>query len=376
MKLAAISMIRDEADVVAGFLRHLDAMFDIVILLDQRSSDGSTAVMKAACGQRADWRYYLCDFAGRHQKEMINFFMPKAFEMGADALFSLDSDEFIALETRDELNSVRSTCGTMWPQAVFSGEPASPFASMRHGGLHLDVARMSRGPTRRPRPSEGGISAGDSDAPASAPSGIARGPIQRCSPPRARIDDPILSLFVAPAGFAQAASARRLESGLHGSPVGGQRQSSDRSWPGDTGWRVSFLQREAIRRTALHAMIAEAFEKQVLAIARSALPLPELGQPDFDAALAQALLEFKFELSSGPAPAFDVRGDVISLRDGQSITPEQISSFSATFGDDAEIGNAREELVARTVSNREDADRHGECSDRSWTDPNRNGECP
>jgi len=42
MKLAAISMIRDEADIVASFLRHLDAMFDIVILLDQRSSDGST----------------------------------------------------------------------------------------------------------------------------------------------------------------------------------------------------------------------------------------------------------------------------------------------------------------------------------------------
>ena len=90
MKLAAISMIRDEADIVASFLRHLDAMFDIVILLDQRSSDGSTVVMKAACGQRADWRYYLCDFAGRHQKEMINFIMPKAFEMGADALFVLE----------------------------------------------------------------------------------------------------------------------------------------------------------------------------------------------------------------------------------------------------------------------------------------------
>lgn len=55
MKLAVISLIRDEADITAPFLRHLDAVLEIVFLLDQRSSDGSTQIMKAACDQRARW---------------------------------------------------------------------------------------------------------------------------------------------------------------------------------------------------------------------------------------------------------------------------------------------------------------------------------
>lgn len=46
MKLAAISMIRDEADIIVPFLRHLAALFDMVFLLDQRSSDGSEEVIR------------------------------------------------------------------------------------------------------------------------------------------------------------------------------------------------------------------------------------------------------------------------------------------------------------------------------------------
>lgn len=90
MKLAAISMIRDEADIIVPFLRHLDALFDIVILLDQRSSDGTEEVMRAACAQRADWEYVLCDFGGRHQKEAANMLMARAFALGADVVFFLD----------------------------------------------------------------------------------------------------------------------------------------------------------------------------------------------------------------------------------------------------------------------------------------------
>src|SRR5215469_3946490 len=95
MRLAAISMIRDEADIIIPFLRHLDALFDIVLLLDQRSSDGSGEVMRAACEARSDWLYYFCDFAGRHQKEAINLLIPQAFRLGADVVFLIDGDEFI-----------------------------------------------------------------------------------------------------------------------------------------------------------------------------------------------------------------------------------------------------------------------------------------
>ena len=103
MKLAAISMIRDEADIIVPFLRHLAALFDIVFLLDQRSSDGTGEVMRKACAVRENWFCYFCDFAGRHQKEVSSVFMQKAFEQGADAVFFIDSDEFLGVASKAAL---------------------------------------------------------------------------------------------------------------------------------------------------------------------------------------------------------------------------------------------------------------------------------
>lgn len=106
MKLAAISMIRDEADIIAPFLRHLAALFDIVFLFDQRSSDGTSDVMREVCAARENWSYYFCDFAGRHQKEVNTIFMQKAFKHGADAVFFLDSDEFIGVPSKADLQKM------------------------------------------------------------------------------------------------------------------------------------------------------------------------------------------------------------------------------------------------------------------------------
>ncbi|MBF8254708.1 MAG: excinuclease ABC subunit, partial [Deltaproteobacteria bacterium] len=103
MKLAAISMIRDEADIIVPFLRHLAAIFDIVFLLDQRSSDGTGEVMREACAARENWFCYFCDFAGWHQKEVNAVFMQKAFEHGADAVFFIDSDEFVGVASKADL---------------------------------------------------------------------------------------------------------------------------------------------------------------------------------------------------------------------------------------------------------------------------------
>lgn len=105
MKLAVISMIRDEADIVGLFLRHLAALFDLVFLADQRSSDGTSDVIRQACEGRPGWSHWHMDFAGRHQKEITSLFMTRAFEAGADAVFFLDCDEFLDVRSRAELDA-------------------------------------------------------------------------------------------------------------------------------------------------------------------------------------------------------------------------------------------------------------------------------
>jgi len=111
VKLAAISMIRDEADFIVTFLRHLAALFDIVFLLDQRSSDGSGEVMRQACASRTGWSYHYVDFSGRFQAEINTVFLEKAFQHGADATFLLDSDELVGVQTRAEVEGIAAKCG-------------------------------------------------------------------------------------------------------------------------------------------------------------------------------------------------------------------------------------------------------------------------
>jgi hypothetical protein len=126
MKLAAISMIRDESDLVGTFLRHLAALFDLVFLLDQRSSDGTTEVIKRACQLRPGWSHWHMDFAGRHQKEVTTLFMARAFDAGADAVFFLDCDEFIDVRTRTDLEAAAVRMLGLTTPGIFSWKACVP----------------------------------------------------------------------------------------------------------------------------------------------------------------------------------------------------------------------------------------------------------
>jgi hypothetical protein len=139
MKLAVVSMIRDEADILPAFLRHIDTVFDIGILFDHRSSDGSSDAMRNFCDGRENWCYFFLDFAGRHQSQVSTLGLKQAFARGADAVFFLDADEFVILTTCAEiktlvrqLNVKRAVGALRWipcyPQtfAASSFDPVSP----------------------------------------------------------------------------------------------------------------------------------------------------------------------------------------------------------------------------------------------------------
>jgi hypothetical protein len=126
MKLAVISMIRDEADIIGSFLRHLAALFDLVFLLDQRSSDGTSEVIEQACRARPGWSHWRMDFSGRHQKEVTTLFMGRAFEAGADAVFFLDCDEFVDVQSRADLEAATAHIIERAVPGVFSWKACVP----------------------------------------------------------------------------------------------------------------------------------------------------------------------------------------------------------------------------------------------------------
>ena len=103
MKLAVVSMIRDEADILPAFLRHISAVFDAAYLFDHRSTDGSGEMLRQFCAGRG-FSYFLLDFAGRHQRQVSMLGMERAFAAGADAVVFLDADEFLDL-SRGEIEA-------------------------------------------------------------------------------------------------------------------------------------------------------------------------------------------------------------------------------------------------------------------------------
>ena len=97
MKLALVSMIRDEADILPAFLEHASELFDMGFLLDHRSSDGFQKIMDDFCSGFSGWSYFKLDFPGRHQRDMSNIFMRRAFDAGVDAVIFLgDGNETLA----------------------------------------------------------------------------------------------------------------------------------------------------------------------------------------------------------------------------------------------------------------------------------------
>lgn len=151
MKLRLISLIRDEIDIINLFLKHVDALFDEVFLLDHQSMDGTTEVLRQAVSQRPGWKYYHVDIKQKCQLQLMNSFIRKFKEDRDqfDYLFFLDCDEFFCVENRKALEELLArnaddvgVYGFQWinsfPKALNSSRPlnkrARLFVSNEAGG--------------------------------------------------------------------------------------------------------------------------------------------------------------------------------------------------------------------------------------------------
>jgi hypothetical protein len=102
MRLTAIAMIRNEADILPDFLGHCAALFDEVLVADHASSDGSTEILAAAAARMPLLvrRYAQRPYA---QSQLVTALAREAFARGADWVFPLDADEFPMVAGRDDL---------------------------------------------------------------------------------------------------------------------------------------------------------------------------------------------------------------------------------------------------------------------------------
>ncbi len=126
MKLAVVSVVRNEMDVIRPFLSHLAALFDYAVLLDHRCTDGTGALLEAACHGRAGWRCWRVESPGHHQRLFAGFATKHVFETtDATIVFYLDADEFLDVPDRAALEAAiaipegaRTAFSFAWRDAV------------------------------------------------------------------------------------------------------------------------------------------------------------------------------------------------------------------------------------------------------------------
>ena len=110
MRIMAVSMIRNDADIVASFLGHCGALFDRVFAVDHYSSDG-TAEMLAAATRKMPLTLRTFRQRDKRQGDILTALAREAFADGADWVVPLDADEFPEVADRAALEAMFHRAG-------------------------------------------------------------------------------------------------------------------------------------------------------------------------------------------------------------------------------------------------------------------------
>ena len=104
MRIVAVSMIRNDADIVASFLGHCAALFDRVFAVAHHSADG-TAEMLAAATRKMPLSLRTFRQRDKRQGDILTALAREAFADGVDWVLPLDADEFPEFGNRAELEA-------------------------------------------------------------------------------------------------------------------------------------------------------------------------------------------------------------------------------------------------------------------------------
>lgn len=107
-KIAVLSMVRDEADVIESFVRHHAAVADAICIIDHASIDGTSEILAALVDEGLPLTVLRYDGVAQVQSELLTELMATVFDEGADLVLPLDADEFLWPEEGRTLSDVRA----------------------------------------------------------------------------------------------------------------------------------------------------------------------------------------------------------------------------------------------------------------------------
>jgi hypothetical protein len=108
-RLVAITVARDEEDVIEAFVRHTAALVDHHLIVDHCSHDRTAEILARLAGEGLSISVFRCDDPVYNQPPLTNLLMRRAVEEhDADWVVPLDADEFVmpAFEAEGEPSDI------------------------------------------------------------------------------------------------------------------------------------------------------------------------------------------------------------------------------------------------------------------------------
>jgi hypothetical protein len=104
MKLVAVSIVKNEADIIEVFVRHTRAWVDLHLVFDHDSTDGTREILAELVKEGWPLLVFTGDSVANLQQQRSNHLARLAFtEHGADWVLPLDADEILVATDRKEL---------------------------------------------------------------------------------------------------------------------------------------------------------------------------------------------------------------------------------------------------------------------------------
>lgn len=119
MRLVAVSIVKNEADIIEAFVRHTHAWVDRHLVFDHDSTDGTRAILQALRAEGLPLELFTDDALGNLQQARSNHLVRLAAERGADWILPLDADEILTGSGRAALEEELGRSPPLAPRSVF-----------------------------------------------------------------------------------------------------------------------------------------------------------------------------------------------------------------------------------------------------------------